>query len=117
MDLVIVNKSRDLNNICSMNEVIGEVDGKDCVIIDDIVDGASTICMATELLINKGAKSVCAIVTHAVLSNDAMKKIEHSKISKIHITDSISHNKLTNKFTVTPTHKLIGSVVREGLGI
>lgn len=110
-DLVIVNKTRDLNNICSMSEVIGDVTDKNCIIIDDIVDGASTLCMATDLLLQKGAKSVEAIITHAVLSQGAISKIENSKVTKIYITDSIYHQNLPNKFSVLPIHKVISSVL------
>ncbi|MDA9163771.1 ribose-phosphate diphosphokinase [Rickettsiaceae bacterium] len=106
-DLAIVNKSRDANNECSMSEIIGNVDGKDCVIVDDIVDGASTLCMATELLLKNGAKNVSAIVTHAVLSGDSIKKIEQSALERIYVSDSIHHNALPAKFTVMPIHELV----------
>ncbi len=112
MDLAIVNKTRDINNSCLMSEIIGNVENKNCIIVDDIVDGASTLCMATELLINKGAKSVEAIITHAVLSGDAIKKIEKSKVNKVYVTDSIYHKKLSNKFTTFPIHELIGVVIK-----
>ena len=81
-----------------MSEIIGNVDGKDCVIVDDIVDGASTLCMATELLLKNGAKNVSAIVTHAVLSGDSIKKIEQSALERIYVSDSIHHNALPAKF-------------------
>lgn len=113
MDLAIVNKTRDVNNKCLMSEVIGDVDGKNCIIVDDIVDGASTLCMATELLIKKGAKSVEAIITHSVLSKDAKRKIDESRVDKIYTTDSINHIELPNKFTILPIHELIGSVIKE----
>lgn len=112
MDLAIVNKTRDVNNNCLMSEVIGDVDNKDCIIVDDIVDGASTLCIATELLLKKGAKSVEAIITHAVLSRDATKKIEQSGVSRVYVTDSIYHKKLSNKFTTFPIHELIGLVIK-----
>ncbi len=106
-DLAIVNKSRDANNECSMSEIIGDVAGKNCVIVDDIVDGGSTLCMATELLLKNGAKNVSAIVTHAVLSGDASERIEESELEHIYVSDSIHHNKLPAKFTVMPIHELM----------
>ena len=112
MDLAIVNKTRDVNNSCLMSEIIGNVENKNCIIVDDIVDGASTLCMETELLINKGAKSVEAIITHAVLSGGAIKKIEKSRASKVYVTDSIYHKKLSNKFTTFSIHELIGVVIK-----
>lgn len=108
VDLAIINKSRDMNNIPSMSEIIGDVAGKDCIIVDDIVDGANTVCMATELLLKNGAASVRAIITHAVLSGDAITKIENSSLENIYVSDSIYHEKLPDKFTVIPIHELIG---------
>jgi ribose-phosphate pyrophosphokinase len=109
-DLAIINKSRDTNNIPSMSEIIGNVQGKNCIIIDDIIDGASTICMATELLLANGAAAVEAVVTHAVLSGDAISKIEQSSIKNIYISDSIHHQYLPEKFKVLTVHELIGSI-------
>jgi len=108
VDLAIINKSRDMNNIPSMSEIIGDVAGKDCIIVDDIVDGANTVCMATELLLKNGAASVRAIITHAVLSGDAITKIENSSLENIYVSDSIYHEKLPDRFTVIPIHELIG---------
>jgi ribose-phosphate pyrophosphokinase len=110
-DLAIINKTRDQNNICSMSEVIGEVKGKHCIIVDDIIDGASTLCMAAELLIKKGAESVDAIITHAVLSRESHARVENSKVNKIYITDSIYQKKLSDKFITLPIHELIGRVI------
>ena len=109
-DLAIINKSRDTNNIPSMSEIIGNVQGKNCIIVDDIVDGASTLCMATELLLANGAASVEAVVTHAVLSGKAIRKIEQSSIRHIYISDSIYHQYLPEKIKVLTVHELIGSI-------
>jgi ribose-phosphate pyrophosphokinase len=87
-DLAIINKSRDQNNQCAMSEIIGKVQGKNCIIVDDIVDGAATICLATELLLANGALSVEATVTHGVLSGNAMEKIDNSKLSHLYISDT-----------------------------
>jgi len=109
--LAIIDKVRDVNNVCSMGGIIGDVRGKECVIVDDIIDGASTICMATELLLKNGAKTVEAIVTHPVFSGDATSKIEKSGIQKIYISDSIFHDKLPEKFIIMPIAELIANVV------
>ena len=95
-----------------MSEVIGDITDKNCIIVDDIVDGASTLCLATDLLLKKGANSVEAIITHAVLSQDAITKIEDSKVANIYITDSIYHQNLPNKFTIIPIHELISSALK-----
>ena len=111
-DLAIINKSRDTNNIPTMSEVIGNVQGKNCIIIDDIVDGASTICMAANLLLASGAANIEVVVTHAVLSGNAISKIEQSFIKNIYISDSIHHQHLPAKFKVLAVHELIGSIYR-----
>ena len=111
-DLAIVNKSRDINNTLSINGIIGNVVGKDCIIVDDIIDGANTICMATELLLKHGAKNVEAIVTHAVLSGNAITKITNSALKNIYVSNSIYHEKLPKKFTILPIHELIGIALR-----
>lgn len=108
-DLAIINKSRDQNNQCAMSEIIGKVQGKNCIIVDDIVDGASTICLATDLLLAGGALTVEAVVTHGVLSGSAMEKIDNSKLSHLYISDTIDNkSKLKSpKITVLPVHELI----------
>lgn len=111
IDFAIINKSRDTNNIASMTEIIGNVEGKNCIIVDDIIDGANTICMASELLLERGALSVEAIVTHAVLSDKANDRINNSKIKNIYISDSIYHSNLSEKFTVMAIGKLISIFV------
>jgi len=110
-DLAIINKSRDTNNISSMSEIIGNVQGKNCLIVDDIVDGASTVCMATELLFENGAATVEAIITHAVLSGDAISKIEKSSLKNIYISDSIYQSNLPAKFQIMAIDELIAAAI------
>ncbi len=100
LDLAYIDKIRDENNICHMNNISQNVINKNCVIIDDIIDSASTICKASQLLMQKGAASVCAYITHGVLSKDAIKKIEDSSLTKITITNSIVNNITSNKFQI-----------------
>ena len=111
-DLAIINKSRDLNNVCSMSEIIGDVKGRHCIIIDDIIDGANTVCLATELLLKNGANSVEAIVTHGVLSGDAVAKIQKSALKHLYISDSISNPVLPDKLSVLPTHELLAAAIK-----
>ena len=96
-----------------MSGIIGDINGKDCIIVDDIVDGANTICMATDLLLQNGAKTVEVAVTHAVLSGDAISKIEKSEIKKIYVSDSISHKQLPEKFVTMPVAELISSTLKK----
>jgi ribose-phosphate pyrophosphokinase len=69
--------------------VIGDVKGRDCILIDDIVDSAGTLCNAAVALMDHGAKSVCAYVTHGVLSGGAVARVAASPMEKLVITDSI----------------------------
>ena len=93
-DLAIVDKRRDKANVSEVMNIIGDIDGRDCIIVDDIVDTAGTLCNAAEALINSGAKSVSAYITHGVLSNPAVERIKNSKLNELVITDSIAPSKL-----------------------
>ena len=112
-DLAIINKSRDLNGVCSMSEIIGDVKGKRCIIVDDIIDGADTVCLATELLLTNGAKSVTAIITHGVLSGDALAKIQKSVLKHLYISDSINNSILPDKISVLPAHELLAAAIKQ----
>lgn len=100
VNLVIMDKVRKSHNIYQIDEIIEEVVGKHCVLVDDIVDTGQTLCKAAELLIQHGALSVEAMVTHAVLSRKAIDSIEKSPLKKITVTNSIKHAYLPNKFRV-----------------
>lgn len=113
VDLAIINKSRDSKNNVKMREVFGEVSGKNCILIDDIVDSASTLCQAAELLQHSGAKDVSAVISHAVLSGTAQERIDQSLISKIYITDSIPHHNLPKKFMQIPIAEIIVSCLNK----
>tara|TARA_A100001015_G_scaffold99554_1_gene110622 strand:+ start:499 stop:1431 length:933 start_codon:yes stop_codon:yes gene_type:complete len=88
-DVVICYKQRSKGNVITHMELIGDVTGKNVILIDDMVDTAGTLTKAADLMIEKGAESVIAICTHALLSGDAYEKIEKSKLKKLIITDSI----------------------------
>ena len=93
-DLAIVDKRRDKANVSEVMNIIGDIDGRDCIIVDDIVDTAGTLCNAAEALINSGAKSVSAYITHGVLSSPAVERVKNSKLNELVITDSIAPSKL-----------------------
>lgn len=88
-DLAIVDKRRAKAGISEVMNIIGDVSGKECIIVDDIVDSAGTLCNAAEALIAKGALSVSAYITHGVLSEGAIGRVEKSKLQNLVITDSI----------------------------
>ena len=88
-DVVICYKQRSKGNVITHMELIGDVTGKNVILIDDMVDTAGTLTKAADLMIEKGAESVIAICTHALLSGDAYAKIEKSKLKKLITSDSI----------------------------
>ena len=93
-DLAIVDKRRDKANESEVMNIIGKIKGRDCIIVDDIVDTAGTLCNAAEALIESGAKSVSAYISHGVLSGPAVERIKTSKLNELVITDSIAPTKL-----------------------
>ncbi len=88
-DLAIIDKRRDEGNQSEVMNVIGEVKGKDCVLVDDMVDSAGTLCNAAQALKERGARKVYAYIVHPVLSGDAIKKINKSKLDQLVVTDTI----------------------------
>ena len=89
-DLAIVDKRRERPGESEVMNIIGEIEGRSCILIDDIVDSGGTICNAAEALLREGAKDVCAYATHGVLSGGAVARIKGSKLKSMVITDSIA---------------------------
>ena len=89
MGLAIVDKRRPRPNVCEVMNVIGDVQGKTCIIYDDIVDTAGTLCQAAETIKSMGAKAVYACATHGVLSKDAVAKIENSCLEEMVFLNTI----------------------------
>ena len=89
-DLAIIDKRRPKANLSEVMNIIGEVDGRTCVIMDDMVDTAGTLCKAAEVLKERGAKQVLAYCTHAVLSGTAVQKITASVLDGLVVTDTIA---------------------------
>ncbi len=87
--IAIIDKRRPMANVAEIMNIIGEVDGRNVVLIDDIIDTAGTICNAANALKDLGAKSVYACCTHAVLSGPAMERIENSCINELLVLDTI----------------------------
>ena len=88
-DLAIIDKRRPRANESEVMNIIGEVEGKSCVLVDDIVDTAGTLCHAAKALKDVGAKRVVAYITHAVLSGPAVSRIEASELDELVVTDTI----------------------------
>ncbi|MGA0314967.1 MAG: ribose-phosphate pyrophosphokinase [Alphaproteobacteria bacterium] len=88
-ELAIIDKRRERAGVSEVMHIIGDVTGKDCVIVDDIVDSAGTLCNAAVALMDSGAQSVSAYITHGVLSGGAVSRVASSPIKSMVVTDSI----------------------------
>lgn len=111
-DIAICYKERKKANEIAEMTLIGNVEDKNVILIDDIVDTAGTLCKAADIIIEKGAKSVRAIATHGVLSGKAYENIEKSKLQEIIITDSIPlKNNLSSKIKVLSCAPLFADVM------
>ena len=113
-DLAIVDKRRPKAGVSEVMNIIGDVSGHDCILIDDIADSGGTLVNAADALLKAGATSVSAYVTHGVLSNGAAERIAGSKLRELVITDSISETdavkaaKNIRRITIAP---LIGEAI------
>ena len=106
-DLAIINKKRNPQGQCMMSDVIGNVIGKDCIIIDDIVDTGGTLCKAAKLLMQNGARSVSACITHAVFSNDCLERIGQARFAELFVSDTIYHQNLPSFIKVVQISELL----------
>ncbi len=111
-EVVICYKQRSKSNIISHMEVIGEVKGKNIILVDDMVDTAGTLTKAADLMIERGAKSIRAICTHAILSGNAVEKIENSNLLELIVTDSIPSKQSSQKIRILSCAPLFSEVMK-----
>ena len=111
-DVVICYKQREKANVISHMELIGEVTGKNVVLVDDMVDTAGTLTKAADLMMERGALSVRAITTHAILSGNAYERIENSKLTELIVTDSIPLKQQSDKIRVIGCADLFADVMQ-----
>ncbi|WP_044416038.1 ribose-phosphate pyrophosphokinase [Halarcobacter anaerophilus] len=111
-DLVIVDKRREKANVAEVMNIIGEVDGKDVILVDDMVDTAGTLVKAAEALKQRGATSVMACCTHGVLSGPAYERIQEGTLDELIITDTIPMKRPHEKITVLNATKIIAETIR-----
>lgn len=111
--IIISHKERAKANVVGSMTAIGEVKDRNILIVDDMIDTAGTICMAANMLMERGAKSVRAAITHPVLSGDAYEKINASALEEVIVTDSIPLNKEKDlrKFTVISCADMFADVI------
>ena len=96
-DLAIIDKRRAVANQSEVMNIIGDIDGKVCIVPDDLIDTAGTLCNAADALKEKGAKAVKAYITHPVLSGPAIERLNNSSLDELVVTNSIPLNKEAQK--------------------
>ena len=96
-----------------IESIIGNVQGFECVIVDDIIDTGQTLCKAAEILINQGASCVEVMASHAVFSGDSLKNIENSAIKKVTVTNSIEQKILPKKFNVIDIAPIVSNYLNK----
>tara|TARA_R100001377_G_C3175661_1_gene104709 strand:+ start:132 stop:1073 length:942 start_codon:yes stop_codon:yes gene_type:complete len=111
-DVVICYKQRAKANVISHMELIGDVTGKNVVLVDDMVDTAGTLTKAADLMIERGALSVRAICTHPILSGSAYERLENSKLEELIVTDSIPLKQESSKIRVLSCADLFAEVMQ-----
>jgi ribose-phosphate pyrophosphokinase len=111
--MIICDKQRKKANEIAAMQVIGDVENMDVVLVDDLVDTAGTLCKAAALLMEKGAKSVRAVCTHAVLSGKAYENIENSVLTELVVCDTIPVHHQSSKIKVISTAPLFSKAIRQ----
>jgi len=111
-DMVICDKHRKRANEVEGMTIIGDVEGKDVILVDDIVDTAGTLSKAAEMIMAKGAKSVRAFCTHPVLSGRAYERIDESDLTELIVCDTIPLRKSSPKITALPTAELFAKAIQ-----
>jgi ribose-phosphate pyrophosphokinase len=112
-EMVICYKLRKKANYVDEIRVIGEIQGKDVVIVDDMVDTAGTVCLAADMMLKEGAKSVRVVATHAVLSGPAFERIENSRIAELIVTDTIPLRQKSEKIRVLSVADIFADVINK----
>ncbi len=114
-DMAICYKQRSKPNQISNMTLIGDVKGKDVVLLDDIVDTAGTLCKSAELMMNAGARSVRAMCTHGIFSGKAYENIDNSVLSELIVTDTIIKDHKSSKVKVLSVAELLADVIKRNL--
>lgn len=110
-DIVICYKQRAKANVIESMTAIGEIEGRNIILVDDLVDTGGTLCKAADMMMDRGALSVRAICTHPVLSGKAYENIENSKLTELVVTDSIPLKQASDKIKVLSVANLFAKVI------
>ncbi len=110
-EMVICYKQRAKANVIESMTAIGDIEGRNIVLVDDLIDTGGTLCKAAEMMLDRGAKSVRALCTHAVLSGKAMETISQSKLTELVVTDTIPHTEFGPKIKVLSVADLFAKVI------
>jgi ribose-phosphate pyrophosphokinase len=113
--LAIIDKRRERANVSEVMHVIGDVKDRDCIIVDDIIDTAGTLCNAARAVMDHGARRVVACATHGVLSGPAVQRIEASPLDEVVVTNSIALSpqaKACKKIRTVSIARLLGEAIR-----
>jgi ribose-phosphate pyrophosphokinase len=113
VDMVVCDKQRKKANEVDAMQVIGDVEGKDVIIFDDLVDTAGTLCKAADMLKEKGAKSVRAVITHPVLSGNAYENIDNSTLDELVTTDTLPLKQKSDKIKVLSVADMFAKAIRK----
>jgi len=114
-DLAIIDKRREVANVAEVMNIVGDVKGRNCVMVDDMVDTAGTLTEGARALVAEGASSVAAVITHPVLSGPAIKRIAESPLSELVVTDTIplsSDARDCEKLKIVSIAPLLGESIR-----
>ena len=113
--VIICHKTRERANVVGSITAIGEIEGKDIIIVDDMIDTAGTLCKAAEVLMSRNARSVRACATHGLLSGGAVERIHDSALQEVFITDTIPHPELENdpKIRIVSMTEVFASIIHK----
>ena len=113
--VIICHKTRERANVVGSITAIGDIEGKDIIIVDDMIDTAGTLCKAAEVLMNRGAASVRACATHGLLSGNAVQRIHDSALQEVFITDTIPHPELADdpKIRIVSMTEVFASIIHK----
>ena len=113
--VIICHKTRERANVVGSITAIGEIEGKDIIIVDDMIDTAGTLCKAADVLKSRGANSVRACATHGMLSGEALQRIHESALEEVFITDTIPHPELVgdSKIRIISMAEVFASIIHK----